>query len=87
MRTRYNIENILAHNGTEVVSVRSTEYVHSTGAKIIADWRENGIEYQPPSKAKRILSALLEKAEDKAIEILCFILFEPETEEENLCQR
>lgn len=83
MKSRYNIENILAHNGTEVVSVRSTEYVHTAGAKIISDWRENGIEYQSPSKAKRILSALLEKAEDKAIDILCFILFEPEAEEVN----
>lgn len=83
MRTRYNIENILAHNGAEIVSIRSTEYIHSTGAQIISDWRENGIEYQSPSKAKRILSALLEKAEDKAIDILCFILFEPEAEEVN----
>ena len=83
MKSMYSVENILAHNGAEIVSIRSTEYIHTAGAKIIADWRENGIEYQPPSKAKRILSALLEKAEDKVIDILCFILFEPETEEVN----
>ena len=81
MRSRYNIENILAHNGAEIVSIRSTEYVHTSGSKIISDWRENGIEYHPPSKAKRILSALLEKAEDKLIDLICFILFEPENEE------
>lgn len=81
MRSRYNIENILAHNGTEIISIRSTEYVHTTGAKIISDWRKNGIEYHPPSKAKQILSTLLEKAEDKLIDLICFILFEPENEE------
>lgn len=81
MKSRYNIESILAHNGTEIISIRSTGYVHTTGAKIIADWRENGIEYHPPGKAKRILSALLEKAEDKLIDLICFILFEPESEE------
>ena len=83
MKARYNIENILAHNGAEIVSVRSTEYVHTAGAQIISDWRESGVEYQPPSKAKRVLSSLLEKAGDMAIDILCFILFEPETEEVN----
>ena len=81
MRSRYNIENILAHNGAEIISIRSAEYVHTTGARIIADWRENGIEYHPPSKSKRILSALVEKAEDKLIDLICFILFEPENEE------
>ena len=81
MRSRYNIESILAHNGTEIISIRSAEYVHTTGARIIADSREHGIEYHPPSKAKRILSALLEKAEDKLIDLICFILFEPESEE------
>ena len=81
MRSRYNIESILAHNGTEIISIRSAEYVHTTGAKIISDWRENGIEYHPPSKAKQIFSTLLEKAEDKLIDLICFILFEPESEE------
>ena len=81
MKGKYNVKSIIAHNGTEIISIRSTEYVHTTGARIIADWRENGIEYHAPSKAKRILSALLEKAEDKLIDLICFILFEPESEE------
>ena len=81
MRSRYNIENILAHNGAEIISIRSAEYVHTIGARIIADWRENGIEYHTPSKAKRILYDLMEKAEDKLIDLICFILFEPENEE------
>lgn len=81
MKGKYSMESIIAHNGTEIISIRSTEYVHTTGAKIIADWWENGIEYHPPSKAKQILSTLLEKAEDKVIDLICFILFEPESEE------
>ena len=81
MKGKYNVKSIIAHNGTEIVSIRSTEYVHTTGARIIADWRENGIEYHPPGKAKQILSTLLEKAEDKLIDLICFILFEPENEE------
>ena len=81
MKGKYNVKSIIAHNGTEIISIRSTEYVHTTGAKIIADWRENGIEYRPPSKAKQIFSTLLEKAEDKLIDLICFILFEPESEE------
>ena len=81
MKGKYNVKSIIAHNGTEIISIRSTEYVYTTGARIISDWRKNGIEYHPPGKAKQILSTLLEKAEDKLIDLICFILFEPESEE------
>ena len=78
MKNKYTIENIIAYNGIEVVSIQSTEYKHTNGAKIISDWIENGIEYSPKGIIEQFIEYIIETIEDKIIYLIDFILYERE---------
>lgn len=50
---KYKMEIIAAHNGAEVIHIKSTEYVHTKYDKIMSDWRnQERIKRQKAKKSK-----------------------------------
>ena len=90
MNNKFVIKNLTAHNGSEVLIVKSRDYVHSIYDDIITDWRENFSQnvWTPNANENRKLSQVLRSgleqlkdlAEDLLIRFICWVLFEPETE-------
>lgn len=92
MHDRFTIENLTAHNGSEILIVKSRDYTHTMYDDIITDWRENfsqNIWTDNANESRKLsqvfrsgLEQLRDLAEDLFIRFICWVLFEPETEVE-----
>lgn len=60
--SKYTLEIITAHNGTEIVSVKSTEYIRTEFDEIRDAWREQQKQNKQKSNNINLLKRILKIA-------------------------